>query len=129
MNHLNKVSTYLATSPKGVTEEREFTDVQLTYVGYTVDANGKKLLNRETAQRLVDAWSVVGEKDGYRYALPEEMVFSAYHVHEPDGTILRVMTQYGHHHDEPITGWSLIHDLTTGKAHYRHNDGRQHPCY
>lgn len=129
MSQLNKVSTYLATSPNGVNEEREFTEAQLAYVAYTVDANGKPMLNRETAQRLVDAWSAVGERDGYRYALPEELVFSAYHLRELDGTVLRVMTQYGHHHDEPISGWSLIHDLTTGKAHYRHNDGRQYPCF
>lgn len=129
MSQLNKVSTYLATYPSGVTEEREFTAEQVRYIEHSVDCNGKIMLNLANAQRVVDAWSAVGERYGYRYALPEEMVFSAYHVNEPDGNILRVMTQYGRHHDEPISGWSLIHDLTTGKAHYRHNDGRQYPCY
>jgi len=77
-NQLQTVSSYFATSPKGVTEE---------------------------------------------------LYFSAYHVHELDGTVLRVMTQHGKHHDEPITGWELILDLTDGKSHYRNRDGRIYDCF
>ena len=129
-NQLQTVSSYFATSPKGVTEEREFTAAQLAYTAHTVDADGNIVLNRATAQRLVESWSAVGAKDGYSYSLPEELYFSAYHVHElGSGTVLRVMTQHGKHHDEPITGWEMILDLTDGKSHYRNRDGRVYDCF
>ena len=128
-NLLQTVSSYFATSPKGVTEEREFTAAQLAYTAHTVDADGKIKLNRATAQRLVDSWSAVGEKDGYSYYLPPEVTYSAYH-HVDDGqTWLRVMTENGMDHDEPITGWELILDLTDGKSHYRNRDGRIYDCF
>lgn len=65
-------------------------------------------------------------RDGYSYTLPEAVTFSAYHHIDDGQTWLRVKGDDGSEYDEPISGWELVHDLTAGRSHYRHSDGRKY---
>ena len=116
-NHVEKIRSYIVNGG----EKRPFTAAQLVYTAHYTDSDGI-YLNRTTAQRLVDTWTALGDNT---YTLDEELHYSAYHVRDlGDETVLRVMTQHGKLHDEPITGWSLICDLSDGSSYYRNRDGR-----
>ena len=39
---------------------------------------------------------------------------------------LRVIDATGDEWDEPIEGWTEVHNLTNGVQTYRHNDGREY---
>jgi hypothetical protein len=57
----------------------------------------------------------------------------AYHHTDEGLTWLRIVPESGMEWDEPISGWSEVHDLIRGRHYYRHTDGREYaamrfPC-
>lgn len=51
---------------------------------------------------------------------------TAYNIWEDGKQWLRVVDEQGFEHEEPMTGWSIVHNLTNGVCTWRHNDGREY---
>lgn len=58
-----------------------------------------------------------------------EQSFKACHVHTSEGSFLVVMAPDGPHHEEPLSEWELVLDLTNGQSYYRNKKGKVYPCY